>query len=161
MRKKLHLKRMLATIAALLCLMPAKMLAQSQTLVLWHADGTTTEVELYTMPRIQMQADKMVITSQGVSQEFVKTDVLRFTYKGIGTGISQVNPKTAYRVDKDRVTFYGISSTDRIGVYTTGGMQIPVRLTDDGNKAILSLSSLPSGVYLVNVNGRTLKFIRP
>lgn len=154
-------KKLLILLLAGLLLPTAKMAAQSQTLVLWHADGTTTEVELYTLPRIQMQADKMVITSQGVSQEFAKSDVLRFTYKGVGTGISQLNPQMTYRVDEDRVTFYGISTTDRISVYNTGGMQIPVRLTADGNKSVLSLSSLPSGVYLVNVNGRTLKFIRP
>ena len=154
-------KKLLVLLLAGFMLPTAKIVAQSQTLVLWHADGTTTEVELYTLPRIQMQADKMVITSQGVSQEFAKSDVLRFTYKGIGTGISQVNPQTAYRVDEDRVTFYGISTTDRISVYTTGGMQIPVRLMADGNKSVLSLNSLPSGVYLINVNGRTLKFIRP
>jgi len=155
------MKKLLVLLLAGFMLPTAKIVAQSQTLVLWHADGTTTEVELYTLPRIQMQADKMVITSQGVSQEFAKSDVLRFTYKGIGTGISQVNPQTAYRVDEDRVTFYGISTTDRISVYTTGGMQIPVRLMADGNKSVLSLNSLPSGVYLINVNGRTLKFIRP
>jgi len=154
-------KKLLVLLLAGFMLPTAKIVAQSQTLVLWHADGTTTEVELYTLPRIQMQADKMVITSQGVSQEFAKSDVLRFTYKGIGTGISQVNPQTVYRVDEDRVTFYGISTTDRISVYTTGGIQIPVRLMADGNKSVLSLNSLPSGVYLINVNGRTLKFIRP
>ena len=139
----------------------AEMSAQGQTLVLHHADGKTTEVELYTMPRIQMAADKMIITSQGVSQEFAKADVVRFTYKGFGTGISAVQPETRYRVDEDRVTFYGINGTDRISVYNAGGVQIPVRLTTQGNDAVLSLAQLPQGVYLVTINGRTLKFIRP
>ena len=139
----------------------AKCMSQVPALVLHHADGKTTEVELYTMPRIQMEADKMIITSQGVSQEFAKTDVVRFTYKGVGTGINTMKAETCYRVDEDQVTFYGISSTDRINVYNTGGVQIPVRLTADGKDAVLSLAQLPSGVYLVNINGRTLKFIRP
>ena len=139
----------------------AEVSAQGQTLVLHHADGKTTEVELYTLPRIQMAADKMIITSQGVSQEFAKADVVRFTYKGFGTGISAVQPETRYRVDEDRVTFYGINGTDRISVYNAGGVQIPVRLTTQGNDAVLSLAQLPQGVYLVTINGRTLKFIRP
>ena len=139
----------------------AEMSAQGQTLVLHHADGKTTEVELYTMPRIQMAADKMIITSQGVSQEFAKADVVRFTYKGFGTGISAVKPETSYRVDEDQVTFYGISSADHISVYNASGVQIPVSLTTQGNDAVLSLAQLPQGVYLVTINGRTLKFIRP
>jgi len=141
--------------------LPATIKAQTPTLVLHHADGKTSEVELYTMPRIQMTADKMIVTVQGSRQEFSKADVLRFTYKGIATGINAVKPETRYRVDEDRVTFYGVSSTDRISVYNTGGVQIPVRLTADSPDVVLSLAQLPKGVYLVSINGRTLKFIRP
>ncbi|MBR1388892.1 MAG: T9SS type A sorting domain-containing protein [Prevotella sp.] len=150
----------LAVLAGLL--MPAaKVLAQGQTLVLHHADGKTSEVELFTMPRIQLTADKMIITAQGTSLEYAKTDVVRFTYKGVGTGISNVGPETRYRIDQDRVTFFGISSTDRVSVYNAGGVQIPVRLSSDGHDAVLSLADLPQGVYLVTINGKTLKFIRP
>ena len=135
--------------------------AQTPTLVLHHVDGKTSEMELYTMPRIQMTDTKMVITVQGSKQEFNKTDVVRFTFKGVGTGINAVKSETRYRVDKDRVTFYGVSSTDRISVHNASGMQIPVHLTTDGSDAVLSLAQLPQGVYLVTINGRTLKFIRP
>lgn len=156
MRKKLLPILLMAALA-----LPAAMKAQTPTLVLHHADGTTSEVELYTMPRIQMAADKMTITVQGSRQEFSKADVVRFTYKGIATGISSVKPETRYRVDEDRVTFYGISAADRISVYNPGGVRIPVSLTADGPDAVLSLAQLPSGIYLVSINGRTLKFIRP
>ena len=141
--------------------LPAIMKAQTPTLVLHHADGNTSEVELYTMPRIQMTAEKMIVTVQGSRPEFPKSDVVRFPYKGIATGISTVRPETRYRVDEDRVTFYGISAADRISVYNPGGVQIPVRLTADGTNAVISLAQLPKGVYLVTINGRTLKFIRP
>lgn len=141
--------------------LPATIKAQTPTLVLHHADGKTSEVELYTMPRIQMTADKMIVTVQGSRQEFDKSDVVRFTFKGVGTGINAVKSETRYRVDEDCVTFYGVSSTDRISVYNTGGVQIPVRLTADSPDAVLSLAQLPKGVYLVSINGRTLKFIRP
>lgn len=149
-------------IIMLLLLLPAaRTAAQGQTLVLHHADGKTSEVELYTMPRIQMTADKMVITVQGVSQEYAKADVLRFTYKGVGTGISSVSPATSFRVDEDRITFHGVPEADAVKVYNAKGMQIPVGLTADGSDAVLSFASLPQGVYLVSINGRTLKFIKP
>ena len=153
-------KKLLVLLMAALML-PAAMKAQTPTLVLHHADGKTSEVELYTMPRIQMTANKMIISVQDTKQEFDKSDVVRFTYKGIATGINAVKPETRYRVDEDHVTFYGISSADRISVHNTGGVQMPVRLTSDGSDAVLSLAQLPKGIYLVTINGRTLKFIRP
>lgn len=155
------MKKLLPILLMAALALPAAIKAQTPTLVLHHADGKTSEVELYTMPRIQMTADKMIVTVQGSRQEFSKADVLRFTYKGIATGINAVKPETRYRVDEDRVTFYGVSSTDRISVYNTGGVQIPVRLTADSPDVVLSLAQLPKGVYLVSINGRTLKFIRP
>ena len=153
-------KKLLLLLMVVLML-PAIAKAQTPTLVLHHADGKTSEVELYTMPRIQMTADKMVITVQGVSQEYAKADVLRFTYKGVGTGISSVSPATSFRVDEDRITFHGVPEADAVKVYNAKGMQLPVGLTADGSDAVLSFASLPQGVYLVSINGRTLKFIKP
>jgi hypothetical protein len=156
------MNRKLLIILLVSLLLPAfKVAAQNQTLVLHHADGKTTEVELYTMPRIQMTADKMIITVQGYLQEFDKADVVRFTFKGIGTGIHGAKPEMNYRIDKDHVTFYGIGPTDRITVCNTSGVQLPAHLSTDGRDAVLSLTQLPQGVYLVTINGRTLKFIRP
>ena len=155
------MKNLLLVLLMAALALPSAIKAQTPTLVLHHADGKTSEVELYTMPRIQMTADKMIVTVQGSRQEFSKADVQRFTYKGIATGISTVKPETRYRVDEDRVTFYGVSAADRISVYNSGGVQIPVRLTANGTEAVLSLAQLPKGVYLVSINGRTFKFIRP
>lgn len=155
MNKKLFILLMAAL------MLPAIAKAQTPTLVLHHSNGKTSEVELYTMPRIQMTDTKMVITVQGSRQEFDKSDVVRFTFKGVGTGINAVKSETRYRVNEDCVTFYGISSADRISVHNASGMQIPVRLTADGSDAVLSLAQLPQGVYLVTINGKTIKFIRP
>lgn len=155
------MKKTLLTLLAVLLQTAAQAAAQGPTLVLHHADGKTSEVELYTMPSIQLLADKMVITVQGVSQEYAKTDVVRFTFKGIGTGISDVRPEARYRVDEDRITFYAVSSSDRIEVYNARGVRIPVILTPSGHDAVLSLAQLPQGVYLISLNGRTFKFIKP
>ena len=157
------MKRNLLIILLVGLLLPAaKVCAEGQTLVLHHADGTTTEVELQTMPRIRLSADKMTITSQGISQEYAKTDVVRFTYKGVGTGITTVKPTARYRVeDNGQVTFFG-TETGRVSVYNSNGMQMPVSLSNDGaGNAILPLNTLPQGVYIVNINGRSIKFIRP
>ena len=154
------------TIATLLFLLLAQLLAltaraQGPTLVLHKADGKTQEVELYTMPRIQMTADKMVISSAVLNVEYAKTEVVRFTFKNVATGVSAVNSEPAFRIDEDRITFHGVPEADAVRVYNVNGVQLPVSLNSEGTDAMLPLTQLPQGVYLICINGRTIKIVRP
>lgn len=134
--------------------------SKAQTLVVWQKDGSTTEVELYTLPRVQFENEKMLITSSVVNLEFDKNDILQFTYKGVGTSISTLNVNYDYEQDNGRIIFHEISSVDKIAVYNTNGILVPIPISIQGKDAILSLASIPSGVYLLSVNGRTTKFTK-
>lgn len=133
---------------------------QAQTLVLHHSDGTTTDVELYTQPRVEFQNDRVVITSTVLNMDYAKTDVLRFTYKGSGLGISTPKAEADMTRDGDRLVFHGIKTSDAVAVYKPNGIRVPVHLTLTGTDAVLPLSQIPQGVYLLSVNGRTSKFTR-
>ena len=137
-------------------------LAQSNaTLVLWHADGTTTDVALYLMPKVEFRNDKVLITSTVLDMEYPKADILRFSYKGNGTGIATPKTEADYSQESDRLIFHGIESTDKVAIYTTNGIRVPAQLTAAGDGVTLSLSSIPQGVYVLSVNGKTSKFTRP
>ena len=142
----------------LFCL--ASIITQAQTLVLHHANGTTTDVELYTLPQVKFQGDKVLITSTVLDMEYPKEDVLRFTYKGSSSGISKPNGKANVSQENGQIVFHGILPEDKIAVYTANGIRVPVRLIRSGNTATLPLSAIPAGVYLLNVNGRTSKFTK-
>lgn len=134
--------------------------ASAQTLVLHHADGKTTDVELYTLPQVKFEGDKVLITSTVLDMEFSKEDILTFTYKGGSLGIS--NPKENVNVSQEngQLVFHGIKSADKISVHTLNGVRVPVRLQHSGSSATLPLSAIPSGAYLLTVNGRTSKFTK-
>lgn len=134
---------------------------RAQTLVLHHADGTTTDVELYTQPRVQFQNDRVVITSPVLSMDYAREDVLRFTYKGGGTGISTPKGEADMSRVGDRLVFHNVRQADRVAVYTANGIRVPVSLTLSGTDAALPLSQIPQGVYLLSVNGKTSKFTKP
>lgn len=138
----------------------APVMIQAQTLVLHHANGTTTDVELYTMPQVKFQGDKVLITSTVLDMEYPKEDVLRFTYKGSSSGISKPNGNANVSQENGQIVFHGIHAGDKIAVYTAKGIRVPVRLARSGNTATLPLSAIPAGVYLLNVNGRTSKFTK-
>ena len=136
------------------------MTMQAQTLVLHHANRKTTDVALYTQPQIKFVGDKVLITSTVLDMEYDKQDVLSFTYKGSTLSISNPQEKAKVSQETGQLVFHGIKSTDKISVHTVKGIRVPVRLQHSGSSATLPLAAIPSGAYLLTVNGRTSKFTK-
>ena len=139
----------------------AQLSLNAQTLVLHHADGTTTDVALYLMPRIQFQNDRVLIVSPVLDMDYPKENVLRFSYKGVTNEVKAVKRDADYSRENGHLVFHGIGQTDEVAVYNTNGIRVPVRLSHSGNDVTLPLASIPSGVYVLSVNGRTSKFSKP
>ena len=130
------------------------------TLVLHHADGTTTDVQLYTQPQVRFEGDRVLITSTVLDMDYAKEDVITFTYKGNGTGIGIPKAEADYSQEGDCMVFHGIASTSKVAVYNSNGIRVPARLSAAGDDVTLSLSSIPQGVYILSVNGKTSKFMK-
>lgn len=135
-------------------------IVEAQTLVIWQKDGTAMDVELYTQPQVQFANDKVYITSSVINLEYDANNVLRFTYKGKDTGISFPKTEADYTQEGDRLVFHGVLSTDKIALYKVNGIRVPASFICNGTDAILSLSSIPSGIYVLCVNGKTSKFTK-
>ena len=147
-------------ITVLLLIILGSMKVHAQTLVLWHSDGTTTDVELFTQPNVRFVKDKVLVTSSVVNLEYDEKDVIRFTYKGKSTGITSPLPDSDYSQENGQIVFHNVKATDKIALYKANGIRVPARLSLQGNSATLSLSSIPSGIYLLNINGHTSKFTK-
>ena len=135
-------------------------LLPAQILVLHHANGKTTDVELSVLPKVLFENNKIYITSTLLDMEYPQEDVLRFTYKRKSTGFSVPSLNAKITQENDKWVFHGLKTTDKIAVFKTNGIRVPVSITRQGNSAFLSLNSLPQGVYLLKVNGKTSKFTR-
>jgi len=131
------------------------------TLVLHHADGTTTDVALYLKPRVVFDGDMVRITSTVLDMEYPKSNILRFSYMGSGTGITAPKNEADYTREGDCLVFHGISSSDKVAVYNSDGIRVPVHLSTTIDGVSLSLSSISKGVYVLSVNGKTSKFVKP
>lgn len=134
--------------------------AWAQTLVLHHANGTTTDVELFTQPQVKFQDDKVLVTSTVLDIEYPKDDILAFTYKAAASGIQNLRGKTEMTQENGQLVFCGIGPSDLISVRTATGIPIPVTIRRRESTATLSLNEIPAGVYLVTVNGQTSKFTK-
>lgn len=119
-------------------------MAQQRALVLHHADGTTTDVELLKLPRVVFSGDKVVIgTVDNTLLEFAKEDVLTFTYKNVGsTGISNVGgAEKTFRIYQERIVFHGVADAQSVRVFTVDGKQVATTITVSDGATILSLTT--------------------
>ena len=152
-------KTILTIIILLLALFNSEPL-HAQSLILWHSNESTTEVELYTQPRVEFVNDKVLVTSPVINLEYDKNDIIRFTYEGKGTGISLPTKDSDFEQKDGHIIFHDIKSADKVAVYKVNGIRVPIQLSIQGKDAFLSIASIPSGVYLLSVNGRTSKFTK-
>lgn len=152
--------RCFAVTALLLTLLLVPDRVAAQKLVLFHADGTTTDVELYTMPIIQFTDDKVTVTSTVLDMEYPKENVLRFTYRGSADALKQVRAEADYSLEDGQLVFHGISQTDDVAVYNASGVRVTARLMRHSDSVSLSLAYIPAGVYVLSVNGKTSKFTK-
>ena len=157
---KILLKLKMTSVILLAFILGASKL-HAQTLVLWHADKSTTEVELYTQTKVNFKDGKMYITSSVLNMEYDAADVLRFTYKGKSLGIKNVRKEADYSMKNGKIVFHGVKKYDKIGVYMLNGIKVPVNLDRGDNEATLPVSALQSGAYLVKINSKTFKFVKP
>ena len=155
------MKKLFTFLFVLLVFSQQAMAQDKATLVLYHADGTTTDVALYLKPRVVFDGDMVRITSTVLDMEYPKSNILRFSYKGSGTGITAPKNEADYTREGDRLVFHGISSSDKVAVYNSDGIRVPVHLSTTIDGVSLSLSSISKGVYVLSVNGKTSKFVKP
>lgn len=135
--------------------------AQTQVLVLHHKDNTTTDVELYTKPAITFEGDKMLINSSVLHMELKVGDVVRFSYRDKNTNTAVRQPDADYTQQNGQIVFNGTQDASKITVYKSDGTRMPIRFSNYNGQLGFSLSSLPTGVYILSINGKTAKIVRP
>ena len=153
----MNLKRHILFLALFLVVLGLR----AQTLVIHHSDGKTTDVQLYMMPRIQFQNDRVLITSSVLDIDYPKENVLRFSYKGITNGIESVKNNANYSRENGHLVFHGVQQSDKVAIYNTNGIRVPVSFSRQGSDVTFPISAISSGVYVLSVNGKSFKFTKP
>ena len=128
------------------------------TLVLWHADGTSTDIALYLMPKVEFQDDNIRIISTVLDMEFPVSEILRFTYKGGENSIDAPQNVASFSKTGEYLVFHGIKNIEQVSIYTITGVSIPAQIISVNDGVALILSSVPRGVFVLSVNGKNYKF---
>ncbi len=130
------------------------------TLVITNADGTTISYQLLNKPRITFIGDSVKITSPTVNAVYPATDILRFNYEMLATAIENTSADNQLKSDGEYLIFGGNVKVGDVKLFTSDGIEVVPQFTTNSGNLRLSFSSLQKGVYIININGRTSKFMK-
>ena len=133
--------------------------ASNKVLQIWQADGQIVTISLNEEPVTTYSEGNLIITTISTTITYPLEQVDRYTYvtenmsegDGVPDGIKGILSN-----DGETLTFKGLKSISGICIYSASGQLIRT-VKANGDKVAVSLSQLPTGVYLVKANGVTYK----
>ena len=144
-------------------LLPMTARAANTTLVVELTNGQTANYLLQDKPVLTMEGTRLNIKTETVQTDYERSLVKQFYFTDGSTGVKEVlkNALVVYKqTDADHLEISGLSQNERIAIYNTSGVQVG-SVSRDSDKAVISLSGLERGIYLVKIGkSQTIKFLR-
>lgn len=135
--------------------------AANRALKVWQADGQVLVINLSDEPRTTYSNGNLMITSKQSSVTLPLERVRRYTYVDVANGIDELKDvRAAISKNGETLTLTGLKSGTEVMLYNTAG-QLLRHLTADGQSSlIVSVATLPTGVYVVKVKDVTYKITK-
>ena len=154
------------TFLTLLLTIAVGLWAQDATprLVVWQKSGEKTYFELNEMPETTFEDGMLVIRSSKTTAYYQMVNILRYTYEGVGTSITDLQPSEHAVIiakDGDGVTFRNLPGGTSVCVYATNGILVEQRTATAGQPLSISVAQRPAGVYVVKAGKETIKLMKP
>ena len=147
----------------LLLAWPIGVLADNlNTLVVTMKNGAETAFFLKDKPNVTFEGTNLKVVSEKATTSFALADVLRFTYvKRDPSGIDQqvINP-TEISYEDGVLVISQIKAGASVGVYALDGKLVRQLKAQRSGTYRLSLSELPTGLYLVKADNITYKITK-
>ena len=149
------------TIAVLLALLVGSQTVRAQRLIIWQKDGSKVSFNLDEQPKTTFTADNLVITTATSTLNYPLEKIQRYTYEGGTLSVHDVKTEgVVISHEGDNIIVKGLAIGKTVAVYRMDGTQPLTKRSDNSNRVMLSLGSLPAGVYMIKVNEITYKFLK-
>ena len=135
--------------------------ADDMMLQIWQADGQVVSINLNDEPRTTYNDGNLVITTTKVTITYPLENVKRYTYVSASNGISSPGvSKAKLSANGETLTFTGLKAGTSIILYNVAGQLLRRVTPSSEGYAIVSVSKLPTGVYIVKMNDATYKITK-
>ena len=132
------------------------------TLVVKMKNGAETAFFLKDKPNVTFEGTNLKVVSEKTTTTFALADVLRFTYvKRDPSGINeQIVDPTEISYEDGVLVISQIKAGASVGVYALDGKLVRQLKAQRAGTYRLSLSELPTGLYLVKADNITYKIMK-
>ena len=136
--------------------------AQTQRLVVWQRDGEKVFFDLAERPKTTFEGTNMIISTSTMTVNYPLDRVLRFTYELKSSGIENANISKSIRIAQNGNDLFleNLHQGTRIQFFSTDGRLLSSNVSDGRKTIVISLSSYPSGVYIVKADDITYKIMK-
>lgn len=136
--------------------------ADKNTLVVHMKDGTSVCFLLAESPRVSFAGDSLRIVSSVADATLLRSEVRRFEF-GADASSSVADVPTAAGecvITENLLSVSGLSVGASVRLYSLDGRLLRTACASDTGVATLSTDDLPVGVYVINFNSTTFKFMK-
>lgn len=131
--------------------------ADNKSLFVTFDDGTRVEFALSTTPEVTVTDNKLTITSTVTTASYDLWTVKTFTY-GATTGINEVQTnQQGFSLEGDNIV---VDGNVNVRIFAVDGKAVSVTPKTTGDQTIIPLNGLAKGVYIININGKSVKISR-
>ena len=124
------------------------------------ADGTITDILLYTRPQVTFEGTEIIVASELETFRFESSNVIRITYDKSATDITTLESNGEILQKEGDILVSCDIPVGRIAVYAIDGRRVEVNIRTSSRHHYISTSALPAGVYVLEVNGKSTKLMK-
>ena len=152
---------------ALFLLSASTYASEKKVLSIFMTDGTSVSFYLSEQPTVKFVGNDVKVVSATEEAIVARTQVERFAFLDkMPTAIEDIevdDDKSMHdnlEISKEAVSISGLTGNGLVRLFTLKGKQLLTTTPDGEGNANISLESLPAGIYLINYNNTTIKFIK-
>ncbi len=153
-------KRAIAFLFLLFCLIESICADTRKSLIVECNNGTTVNFLLANLPELTFSNRSLVVKDNIQSFSFIIDNVLQYYFTSEETDITRVGsqPNIRFYYDTDgNVVVEGFDQPAQIRLFSVKGWDYSDCVSEINDKAVVSLSSLQKGVYIISINNQQIK----
>lgn len=136
---------------------------KERVLLLSMQDGTSVTFFLKEKPRVTFSGEMLEIISEASQANVKRSEVREIKFvmqEDPETAIDEAKASENVGIDNEMIVIENIEQGSVVKVLTIDGRIVATEAADENNSVRISLASLSAGIYLLNYNDTTIKFIK-